>query len=248
MNCETVLERLDDYLEGVLAPGERAELERHLGDCGACRGEAEGLRALLAAARALPRALEPGGDLWPEIARRVRAGSRPPAAALPLRRPAAFSWGAIAAGAALLVLATAALTFVLTRRAGGGPVPVPAGGGTTVLASMRSERAGFLEERQRLLAAFEARKSTLQPATVAVVEKNLTIIDNALAQIDAALRRDPNNADLGTLLAGAYRQELALLGRAALMNPEPSPRVSLPVQPMAGEKSGLRGGDDHAKS
>ncbi|MGA9751270.1 MAG: zf-HC2 domain-containing protein, partial [Acidobacteriota bacterium] len=65
MNCETVLERLDDYLDGALAPGERAELERHLRDCGACRGEAEGLRALLASARALPRALEPGGDLWP---------------------------------------------------------------------------------------------------------------------------------------------------------------------------------------
>ncbi|OYW04988.1 MAG: hypothetical protein B7X11_02345, partial [Acidobacteria bacterium 37-65-4] len=174
---------------------------------------------------------EPGGDLWPGIAERIRAGSRPPATARPRRRPAAFSWGAIAAGAALLVLATAALTFVLTRRVGGGPGPRPAGAGTTVLASMRSKRTGFLEERQRLLAAFESRKSTLQPATVAVVEKNLAIIDDALAQIGAALRKDPNNADLGTLLAGAYRQELALLGQAARMNPEP-----------------LRRGADHAKS
>ena len=36
MNCADVEIRLCDYLDGTLAPGERAELESHLGSCALC--------------------------------------------------------------------------------------------------------------------------------------------------------------------------------------------------------------------
>ncbi len=50
MNCRDWEERLALYAGGDLAPAERAELERHLGECAGCQvflsGMAEGLRVL----------------------------------------------------------------------------------------------------------------------------------------------------------------------------------------------------------
>lgn len=45
-DCREVLARLSLYLDGEIAGGACAEIERHLNDCGPCLGNAEFARAL----------------------------------------------------------------------------------------------------------------------------------------------------------------------------------------------------------
>ena len=67
------------------------------------------------------------------------------------------------------------------------------------------------EDLERVLAEGRGR---LAPATVAVLERNLALIDAAIVEARAALEADPANADLRALLWGAHRQKLDLLDRA----------------------------------
>lgn len=63
-------DRLSDYLDGELPPGERLALEEHLRGCPACRGVLEQLRAVKVRAAALGRD-EPGPHVWRSIAGRI---------------------------------------------------------------------------------------------------------------------------------------------------------------------------------
>ena len=82
MKCAEALDRLDDLADGVLPEPERRALEDHLASCDACREEERRLRAILAAARALPREKTPPRDLWPEIAQAI--GAVPAGAMIPI--------------------------------------------------------------------------------------------------------------------------------------------------------------------
>jgi len=57
----------------------------------------------------------------------------------------------------------------------------------------------------------------LDPATVAVVDENLRVIDAAIAAARAALDQDPASALLSQRLAGAYDMKLDLLRRLTAM-------------------------------
>lgn len=67
MDCAQVRERISEWLDGEILPAGRAELERHLAACAACRAEGEALSAVSRTLRALPRKAAPPG-----IAREVR--------------------------------------------------------------------------------------------------------------------------------------------------------------------------------
>lgn len=71
MNGDKFENRLHDYVDGVLTPGERREVERHLEACANCRQELQFLQALRQQVARLPQRLEPSRDLWPEIAARI---------------------------------------------------------------------------------------------------------------------------------------------------------------------------------
>jgi hypothetical protein len=61
------------------------------------------------------------------------------------------------------------------------------------------------------------RKTQLDSSTVAIIEKNLQIIDAAIAQSRAALARDPASRLLGEQLVHALDKKVELLRTAALM-------------------------------
>ena len=69
-------EQLNGFADGSLAATERGVVESHLAACASCRADADELRALLAAARELPRAIEPEHDLWGGVEERIRRGMR----------------------------------------------------------------------------------------------------------------------------------------------------------------------------
>ncbi len=63
------------------------------------------------------------------------------------------------------------------------------------------------------------RRSELDPRTLAVLEKSLKVIDNAIAESRNAILRDPANTGLGDQLATTLDKKLQLLRTAALLPP-----------------------------
>lgn len=108
-------ERLSAYLDGELPPGERAEVEAHLGTCTACAARLASLAAVDGAFASLPAEAPEGYfESFPaRVAARVRAETPRVSRRLP-----AWAWAAAAA----LVLAV--VTPLTLRRP---PGPAPAG-------------------------------------------------------------------------------------------------------------------------
>lgn len=69
-----------------------------------------------------------------------------------------------------------------------------------------------------LHAELQARRERLSPETVAIIEKNLRIIDAAILEARAALEADPSNAELPLMLSGVYRTKVELLQRAVQLS------------------------------
>jgi hypothetical protein len=56
-----------------------------------------------------------------------------------------------------------------------------------------------------------AERTRLEPATVALLQRNLGVIDAAIRESRDALARDPGNAELRGLVASAARAKVELL-------------------------------------
>jgi len=228
-SCDAVRPRLDDWVEGSLPDAERREVAAHLESCEACRGEAAGLGALFSATAGLPREIQPPRDLWPAIDARLDevvddAGEVAPAAVVSLprarsRRSGIPRWGLVAAALAL-VLVTAVATSILTRRwdqamalklqRAGERAPTAAG---TMNDDVSDQEARFLAASQELLTGLEGQR--LSPETMAIVRRNLEVIDAAIAELHAALERDPGNGELTRMLLATYQRKIDLLEQAA---------------------------------
>jgi len=232
MTCrdDSLRARLDDYVDGVLAPAWAAEVERHLESCPACAAEVQALRALLTRAAGLPPSMEPPRDLWRDIAARLGspaaavrgalATGDPDATATPARAVAArrgvhpaWAWSGWVAAAACLAL-------VLAGRDGDTGRAVPVAGGYaqaqrgTVLAGLRDWEAGSLQASDEYLAALDAAGQSVPAAASAEIARNLQALDLAIAETRAALLADPDNTALARLLGTFYDERIALLRRA----------------------------------
>ena len=218
MRCEDVRRRLDDRAEGLLGDEDRRAIEAHLEGCAACREEARALDALLAAAGELPREIRPPRDLWAGIDARLDEPEAP-VVIRAARRPAGLPRWALVAAALALVVVTAAVTSILTRRYDeaialklGRSRSAPA----TVEDSARppaTQEARLLAASQDLLAGLESQD--LSPETMEIVRQNLAVIDAAIAELHAALERDPGNGELTRMLLATYQRKIDLLEQAA---------------------------------
>jgi hypothetical protein len=90
------------------------------------------------------------------------------------------------------------------------------------LASNQPTIAATLEpvygrEIGRLRRIIDERRALLDTATVGVIERNLTIIDQAIRESRAALARDPASALLNEQLNNALEQKVELMRAAALL-------------------------------
>lgn len=88
--------------------------------------------------------------------------------------------------------------------------------GTVSLASNRPSAEATLDsEIGRLRRIVDRRRGDLDSSTVAVLETNLSIIDHAIAQCRAALKKDPASAYLNESLTDALDNKVQLLRAAA---------------------------------
>jgi anti-sigma factor RsiW len=216
MTCEHVTERLDDYLDGELSEAEFQDVELHLAGCTRCREEERAGRAVLAMAAALPRQQPPPRDLWPGIAEEIRRRNRFTLVSAAARRPAVVWAAGLAAAAAVVVAVWVSPRETARGPAVAGPEPrgvvQPAVAGTPLEGLDEAER-DYQRATAELMAALGTRRASLSPETTASIDENLRVIDQALAEIRAALERDPASPRLGRMLASTYEKKIETLQR-----------------------------------
>lgn len=220
MKCEEIRARLDEYVDGDLTEAEFQEVELHLGGCPQCGQEERRLRAFIAEAAALPEEIQPAGDLWPDVAARLRGPE-----GMRLVPPSGLArWiGPMSVAAAAAVVVALSAGWWTWRQA---PGVVPSGLQGTVrpiavgppLTELLDSEREYARATADLMAAIEAQKETLAPETRAVLDANLKTIDDALAQVRAALRKDPGNSQLAHLLTSTHQKKVDALKRVVRLN------------------------------
>jgi negative regulator of sigma E activity len=216
MTCGEAQDRLDDYVDGSLPEARLHEMELHLDQCPACRGEESRLRRLLDHAAALPREMKPGRDLWPAIAARIGA-EEAGGAEVPGRTARAWTSPTALAAAAAVLLAVATLVTQGGRWGTGNQTEPaataaqPAAAGDT--AHVQQAETEYLRATGQLMDALNTKRGALSPETLRSVDENLRTIDDALRQVRAALEKDPGNRQLTQMLASTHQKKLDLLLR-----------------------------------
>ena len=231
-------ESIQELIDGTIGAIRRAELERHLDECAECRSFLADMEALRQTAGALDQ-LEPPDGVWLQIAGRLRQEGRVQLPPAPSGRSPRYAMLAIAA---TLVLAVGgSIVALLTHYRSSTP---PAATATTATPAtpaananadvgLESVEAEFrlaeqhyqnaiakLEQAARLdQAASGTSGNTLDPQTAAMLQKNLQVIDQAIAESRDAVRSEPLSAAARDSLFDALKRKVALLqDTIALMN------------------------------
>ncbi len=218
MKCRRVRKLLDGYVDGALAAGLRRKMASHLAECAECRASEQGIRAILERAGRLSREIRPSNDLWSGI--RARIGEDSEVQGARRRRLTVALAGAAALAAAVIIAAAVRLAGGRENQGSLAGSNKPGLEAVPALMDFQDTQEVLIGARTQLRAALEERRSSLSPATLQVVDENLLIIDKAIADITAALERDPGNKELPALLVLAYRQEIDLLRQAAKTPPQ----------------------------
>jgi anti-sigma factor RsiW len=222
---------LVDLVDGRLEPAHQRDIERHLEACADCRALVTDLRSIRASAFMLDRR-EPPMALWTTLQAKVAAEPAPKGRLLAM--PAAVrrlvggspggggslgdaGWPVWLGAAAALILATViGLLPLLNRNAA--PDAAAGAGSAPPEITVESVAAEFEAAEQHYQKAIDdlqtiASKDTgeLDPEVAAVLQKNLTVIDQAISESRVALRAQPSSTNAQDGLFNALRTKVALL-------------------------------------
>lgn len=246
ITCDRFEALLGNFLEEGLDATTRQACEAHRLGCASCASLVAELDAIVTAAATLPPPV-PSRDLWSGIEARLETPVTPlnaPRAATAARPT--FITRRLAVAAVALVTASAGLTWTIAQRTQGAALNVASGdratppvitadAATSNTNDVRTEAAvpatPVAAGASRLVAidtlygrdiallrdAAEGTLGTLDSSTVAVVRRNLDIIDQAIRESREALAADPNSGFLLEQLDRAYERKVDLLRRLALL-------------------------------
>jgi len=218
-------ERLSEYLDGELAPDERAACDAHLASCPDCRIVLEELQLVASLART-DENVWPAQNLWPGILARI-ASPRVVDFAAHAPRRISFTLPQLALAASLLIAVSAGVAYVGAGRVASRPTsqetPIQAMGEPMMPPSADIAPANFADAQfDRAVTDLERilveQRDELDPRTVMVIERNLAAIDAAIQEARAALASDPANPFLNSHLADARRRKIELLRHATTLN------------------------------
>ena len=206
MNCNELRTQFDAYVGGTLDPARSRALEVHLEECPSCAAYLERHEPPVAEQATLSLSVAPAQDLWPGIQTRLA-----PRRGL-WRRVSLPNWALAAAAIVLIAVSSGVTALVLSGRP-----PATAVARSETLTPLEGQYASAAAE---LGAELDRVRTRLAPATVQVIERNLAVIDSALAETRRALAKDPNNAALERLVIAAWQQKMDFLRRATALSTE----------------------------
>jgi anti-sigma factor RsiW len=212
---------LVDLVDGRLDPAEQRQIERHLEACAECRALVTDLRSIRASAFMLDRR-EPAAALWAKLQAAVAAEPKPSARLLQMPRAIRRSLGEggwpvwLGAAAALILATVIGLLPLLNRNAASdGDQPAAEVQPEVTVESVAEEFVKAEEHYQKAIDDLQtiANKDTgeLDPQVAAVLQKNLTVIDQAISESRAALKTQPTSTNAQDGLFEALRTKVALL-------------------------------------
>jgi hypothetical protein len=220
MACERYLTAIQERADGTLGAIRLAELELHLAQCDGCRRLAEDVARIQDLAASLDRPAPPD-RVWLQIAGRLRQEGR---VAPPAPMAAASRRLAPLALAASLLLVVAASLYVLYPR-GGQPNPGDPGNAADSEAVLGVETEFRLAEQHyqnaiaKLQDAAKSDSGAIDAQTAATLQKNLEVIDRAIAESRAALKSEPQSVPARENLFGLLKRKVMVLqDTIALMN------------------------------
>lgn len=199
----------------------RAVLDAHLASCWNCKADVAHLSKSMDALRRVSEPSAPIDELWPTIHDRIEKtkvvslGTQPeavPAVPAPQKK-LSWLWLAPAGVAAAVVIALFALPGKRSSPERQ-PTAVAADTGATLVSVVDSSYA-YEREAQALLDKLELQRALLRPDAAVALDRDLKVVDVAIAELKDAVARDPANPALRQLLAASYRQKVDLLKRAS---------------------------------
>jgi hypothetical protein len=209
MNCQLFDDVLDDYVDGVRV-GEHRDDERfaafaqHLTECAPCRALVTDLTSIKVAVSRLDEHV-PSPRLWAKIASSIEQRQRQPWWQRELG--GGFSaWIPATAAASVVILLFAAAWDGWNHRRTELPPPPSSADVQPIPAEQHYERA--IAGLQQVA---DAQNAVLDPETLAVVRKNLAVIDRAIDESRAALVREPASTLAQESLLDALESKVTLL-------------------------------------
>jgi anti-sigma factor RsiW len=227
MNHERYRDAIQELADGTLGPLRRAELQQHLDECPACRALADDMRRIRELAQSVERPAPPD-RVWLQVAGRLRqegriAASTPAAAASRRFMPLAIA-------ASLLLIVGASLYVLYPRQPPAqqdahATSPQPGGNAAQgdavqgVEAEFRLAEQHYQNAIAKLEEAAKSESGAIDPQTATLLQKNLQVIDQAIAESRAALRSEPQSTRARDSLFEALRKKVTVLQETiALMN------------------------------
>jgi len=217
MNHDSAAQLLDDLLDGSLEAARAREVEDHVRQCVTCRREMDMLCRLREMTDALPRAIEPEIDFWPAIARGIENAPAGIGDRL-LARLGLSSWSfpwALATTALLALLLPPALEDRPLLE------PGPAATAAVIPADADPEAAAVVQaleaecrQCETELAAYTGSGQDRTGLVSQMLERNMPVVDRAIAEAREAWLESPDEPSLARLLASAYRAKMSLQKRA----------------------------------
>lgn len=206
--------------DGTLPPEHLPAVDAHLRSCATCAADVARIKTLMSRVHDVPAPSASLDDLWPSIRARIEQSKVVPlatsgGASSIGRRNARLAWlvGSFATLAAALVIAVVALA---DRRGQTRPSDsAPPNDATVSLIAAADSAHVYEEEAQTLLNKLELQRAMLRPEAAEALDRDLHVVDVAIAELKDAIARDPSNRALRQLLASSYRQKVDLLKRVA---------------------------------
>ena len=190
MSCAQFEDAIGELVDSTLDPSARDALNRHLEGCAACRALVDDFRELRVRAAELPRQIPPN-RVWSSIAAALDddadAGSAATRGGVAGEWWRQASWRGLAAAAVIVIVAGTAvwmLPDVQPPNDATAPIAADAEAAETIIESVEVELRLAEEHYENAISGLEQ---------IATFEKNLGVIDQAIAESRAALRDEPTN-------------------------------------------------------